>query len=124
MVKTQTIKNALGQKKGGADNFPLLCDMYGCRGEIKGYKVSVALTHKAALEDCGWADILISKEPTDCKLNKKGGRVIDFFDIWRNGHHAIWLSENKIEIKSVERTRGNRPWTQTVARNKKLRRND
>lgn len=111
-------------KEGGADNFPLLCDMYGCRGEIKGYKVSVALTHKAALEDCGWADILISKEPTDCKLNKKGGRVIDFFDIWRNGHHAIWLSENKIEIKSVERTRGNRPWTQTVARNKKLRRND
>lgn len=101
-------------KEGGEEGFPLLCDFYGCRGGIKGKKVSVAFSQKAAREDCGWADLLISKEPSGCKK----GHIIDFFDIWRNGNHAVWLAPDKITVKTVEQGRGNRPWTQTAARNK------
>jgi len=66
------------------------------------------------MEDCGWADLLVSKSPSNCRE----GQVIDFFDIWRNGNHAVWLTPERIIIKKVEGERGNRPWTQTSARSK------
>lgn len=102
-------------KEGSIAGLPLQCDLYGCRGEMKGQKISIAFSHKAALEDCAWADILISKEPTKCR----NGRVIDFFDIWRDGNHAIWIDEERVIVKTVEDARGSRAWTQTAARNKK-----
>jgi competence protein ComEC len=108
------LKKRTWPKEGAIEEFPLSCDSYGCRGEMNGKKISVAFSQKAAMEDCRWADLLISKLPSNCRE----GEVIDFFDIWRNGNHAIWLSSNNIIIKNVERERGNRPWTQTAARNK------
>jgi len=112
--KNPELKKTTWPKEGSVNGFPLMCDLYGCRGEVGGQKVSVAFSPKASMEDCGWADILISQSPSNCRE----GRVVDFFDIWRNGNHAIWLNPNTIIIKNVETERGNRPWTQTSARQK------
>lgn len=101
-------------REGDIKGFPLTCDSYGCRGEVKGQKVAVAFTNKAWQEDCGWADLVISKTPVPYK-ECQAKHVIDYFDIWREGTHAIWLTPEKVKIQTVKEIRGNRPWTQTAA---------
>lgn len=99
----------------GTQGFPLQCDVFGCRGEIERQKIAIAFSNTAWREDCNWADIIIAQDPVpdwDCKAPV----VIDFFDVWRNGPHALWLKDGKHVIKSVEKMRGNRLWTRTAAR--------
>ena len=39
--------------------------------------------------------------------------VVDRFDLWRDGAHAIWLGEgdaSNIRVESVNQGRGDRPW--------------
>lgn len=103
-------------KEGVAEGFPLACDSYGCRGEVSGQKIAVAYSNKAWQEDCQWADIVISQKPVPYK-ECKAKHVIDFFDVWRNGAHAIWVTPEKVKIQTVEELRGKRLWTQTVANN-------
>ncbi len=109
-------------KEGTVDGFPLTCGQYGCRGDIEGHKISIAFNNKAWKEDCNWADIVISKEPVPYKACK-AKTVIDFFDVWREGNHAIWLAPNKVKVKTVEEQRGLRPWTQTAANRKFSKKN-
>ncbi|MCI5059736.1 MAG: ComEC family competence protein [Alphaproteobacteria bacterium] len=104
-------------REGGAKGFPFTCDSLGCRGVMKGYQVSVAHSPAAALEDCQWADILISAQPVS-KRECQSTQFIDRFDVWREGPHAIWFRDSGIKVKSVEQVRGTRPWTQTVAKNR------
>jgi len=105
-------------KEGDSDGFPLTCDPSGCRGEIKGRKVSVSNAPKGLEEDCQWADIVLATHPVDWK-NCKRPTLINFWDSWRNGAHAIWFMNHKTVIKNVEKERGLRPWTQTTANNRK-----
>lgn len=104
-------------KESSTDEFPLSCDQFGCRGEIKERKVAVSFSDKAWREDCDWADILISQTPVkdyDCRADK----IIDYFDSWRNGAHSIWFMNKRVVIKNVEEERGIRPWTQTKVNQK------
>lgn len=104
-------------KEGSVDGFPLACDSYGCRGEVEGQKISIAFTKKAWQEDCDWADLVIADRPVPYK-ECKAKYVIDYFDTWRDGAHAIWLSQNQIKIKTAEGARGKRLWAQTSANSK------
>jgi competence protein ComEC len=104
-------------REGRTQDFPLVCDAIGCRGDIKGHKVAVAFAQEAWREDCPWADIVISKTPVPYK-ECAARRIIDFFDVWREGAHAIWLAPDRVKIRSVEGERGDRPWAQ-IASNKK-----
>jgi competence protein ComEC len=36
--------------------------------------------------------------------------VIDRFDLWRDGGHAVWLDPGAIAVLSVRESRGDRPW--------------
>jgi competence protein ComEC len=36
--------------------------------------------------------------------------VVDWFDLWRNGSHAIWLTKSEARVRSVNGVRGHRPW--------------
>ena len=105
-------------REGALKEFPLACDVYGCLGEIGGQKIAFAFSNKAWQEDCQWADIIISKTPVKDK-NCQGKYVIDYFDVWRHGAHAIWLTPDKVKIQTVEALRGKRLWTQTSANRKK-----
>lgn len=104
-------------KEGGKDDFPLSCDSFGCRGEINNQRISIAYTNKAWQEDCDWADVIISQNPVPYK-ECNAEHVIDYFDGWRNGAHAIWLTPHRVKITNVEDKRGKRLWTQTSANSK------
>ncbi|MBL8661122.1 MAG: ComEC/Rec2 family competence protein [Rhodospirillales bacterium] len=85
------------------------CDGSGCTVEIKERTVALMLRADAAADDCRIADILISLVPVPgaCPSPRV---IVDRFDLWRNGAHAIWLNANGAEVRSVNGLRGNRPW--------------
>ncbi len=85
-------------KQGAKNNTPLSCDTYGCRGVIKDMKVAISYDNQSWREDCNWADIVIAKNPVPYK-KCKASTVIDFFDLWREGGHALWLSDKKTPPK-------------------------
>ena len=42
---------------------------------------------------------------------RTGARVIDRFDLWREGAHAIWLEgDGRVRIETVRARQGERPW--------------
>lgn len=87
---------------------PLSCDEWGCRYEFEGRKVALSFHAGGHAEDCRWADIMIADDPV--RLKKCGaGKVIDRFDLWRSGAHALWLEDMRVE--SVGQHHGIRPWT-------------
>jgi competence protein ComEC len=87
----------------------LVCDSLGCFYRRAGHAVALAWSTEALLDDCSEADLVISLEPVrePCPSAR---RVIDRFDLWRQGGHAIWLSPGQIEVETVAESRGHRPW--------------
>ncbi len=101
----------------GADG-RLLCDTLGCLYSFEGRIAAVAWKAEALAEDCAIADIVISLEPARGRC--RGPMfVIDRFDLWRNGGHAVWIDSGGARIRSVGEQRSDRPW---VARHASERR--
>ncbi len=86
----------------------LNCDIAGCLYNIAQYKLAIAHSPATLKEDCWHADVVISLTPVHryCPAPV----VIDTFDLWRNGAHAIWITPQGIEVKTANGSRGNRPW--------------
>jgi competence protein ComEC len=104
--------------QGDSDRWPaqglgagglLACDSLGCLYRAQGHNAALAWTNEALLDDCGEADLVISLDPVR-KPCPSAKLVIDRFDLWRQGGHAIWLSPGRIEVETVAEGRGNRPW--------------
>ena len=88
----------------------LACDSLGCIYRSFGRTVALVQQPMALLEDCGVADVVVSLEPVRVPCHPTTA-VIDRFDLWRNGVHAIWIGDDgSIEIRSVRELRGQRPW--------------
>lgn len=99
-----------GEKWGPA------CDTLGCIYKTQGHTVALVKVEGAIGEDCRRADILISSVPvrTSCPGPKI---VIDRFDLWRLGTHALWFEENGwVRVESVNGIRGVRPWVYRPSR--------
>ncbi len=87
----------------------LNCDLLGCIYHSDGSVVALVSRPEALLEDCQIADVIVSTVPVG------GGcpaphTIIDRFDLWRNGTHALWLKDGRVRVESVNGTRGARPW--------------
>ena len=87
----------------------LRCDTLGCiqqRGER-----TIAFVHdpRAFEEDCRRADPVISAVPA-WDLCPRPETVVDRFDLWRAGSHAVWLLPGGVRVENVTESRGERPW--------------
>jgi competence protein ComEC len=87
----------------------LNCDLLGCIYHSNGAVVALISRPEALLEDCQIADVIVSTVPVG------GGcpaphTIVDRFDLWRNGTHALWLKDGRARVESVNGTRGARPW--------------
>ena len=97
----------------GAGN-RLACDSLGCIYTAFGKAVALARRPAALAEDCQTADVVVSVEPVRIPCTHPA-IVIDWFDLWRDGAHAIWIGEDgAIDIRSVRQLRGERPWVVAV----------
>lgn len=87
----------------------LRCDRLGCIFRDDTQTVALIRDSRALAEDCATATIVVSLVPTRWRC-RQPTVVIDRFDIWRNGSHAIWLSANGIRVLSARQAAGERPW--------------
>jgi len=92
------------------------CDAVGCVAHVKGATVAVTRHPAAVTDDCANADVLVldMPRPADCTTP---GTVIDVFDRWRNGAHALYLepgsggAARRVRLETVAAHRGERPWS-------------
>jgi competence protein ComEC len=86
------------------------CDALACSAEYKGNKIAFIRQPDALTEDCGVADIVVASVPIFQPCDGPS-TVIDRFDLWRSGAHAVYLnSESGARIETVAQIRGARPW--------------
>jgi competence protein ComEC len=86
----------------------LACDRLGCLYRAQGYTVALVTDARALAEDCRKVDLVVSEVPVRGSCRRRT-RVVDRFDVWRAGGHAIWL-DTDIRVESVDGVRGLRPW--------------
>jgi competence protein ComEC len=69
------------------------------------------IKHRAALRgDCALADVVIATFPVRWRGCRRAEVVIDRFDLWREGAHALWLRGGAVRIRTVAEASGHRPW--------------
>ncbi len=102
----------------GNDAAGLSCDGLGCIYSAHGKTIALITDMAALAEDCAMAVVVISTIPVRGRC--RGPEVvIDKFDLWRDGGHALWLKNNEIRVQSVNGVRGDRPWVLRPENNKK-----
>lgn len=92
---------------GGND---LRCDSAGCIWQVRGEIVAFTTERAALIDDCRTAGIVVSAVPVPGRRCPSAKLLIDRFDLWRNGTHAIWIEKDGVRIESVNGVRGDRPW--------------
>jgi competence protein ComEC len=93
-----------------ADGEVLSCDPRGCLYRKSGHVVALIHDPAALAEDCRVADLVIFASEPVRRRCPSAHQVIDRFDLWRNGGHAVWLEPGQLTILSVRESRGDRPW--------------
>jgi competence protein ComEC len=107
---SQVVRNlGLSKQRKPASVTNPMCDRLGCIWKIKGQTVALITDAQAVPEDCRRADIVVSMEPVPWQC-PSAHTVLDWFDLWRHGSHAIWLTTSGARVESVNGARGNRPW--------------
>ena len=96
----------------------LRCDPLACVYREDGQTAVILLDPRAADDDCGRADVVISLEPLRRQPCRGPAVVIDRFDVWRAGAHAVWLAPDGLKVETVARHQGARPWSPYPARNR------
>jgi competence protein ComEC len=99
-----------GAGTGGAtESSGMRCDGSGCVLRAEGRTVALMRRIDAVEDDCRHADVVVSLVPLRGACLQPTV-VIDRFDLWREGAHAIWLDEDGVRVATVNGLRGNRPW--------------
>jgi competence protein ComEC len=86
------------------------CDALGCVGTVRGETVNFATDRAALADDCTPGAIVISAVPVPRRACAPAKLVIDRFDLWRKGTHALWIGAEGVRIETVNGFRGDRPW--------------
>jgi competence protein ComEC len=96
-------------ERGSSADGRLACDALGCIFRTAGRSVALIRRAEALAEDCGAAELVVSPVPVPRRCRART-RVIDRFDLWRAGAHAMWLTPDGIRVESTDAWRGRRPW--------------
>ena len=96
-----------------------ICTTDVCSANLAAVQITFLKGEGNALRPCPKTDVLVASYPL--RFRCKGRLLtIDRFDVWRNGAHAIWLSNDKAVMKTVRQSQGERPWAyQPKARSKR-----
>jgi competence protein ComEC len=84
------------------------CDRLGCVWRLDGRTISYLRDARAIADDCRLADIVLAEVPI--RRCPSAELVVDRFDLWREGAHAIRLGDDGFEIETVAEWRGVRAW--------------
>ena len=88
----------------------LACDALGCIYRAPGHVVALVRDSRALIDDCAVATLVVGRVPVPRRACRGAALVVDRFDLWRAGAHAIWLAPEGVRIRTVAEARGRRPW--------------
>jgi competence protein ComEC len=88
----------------------LRCDSFGCIFRPGGHTVALPFSDAALTEDCLTADVVVSRVPVR-RGCPSAHVVIDRFDLWREGAHALWFTGDGVRVESAGAGQGARPWS-------------
>jgi competence protein ComEC len=100
--------------QGASADGALTCDPLACIYRRRGQVVALVRDPRALAEDCRVADVVVSLVPVRRRCD--AGVVIDRFDLWRHGGHALWLEDGGARVVTVAEGRGERPWARAPGR--------
>lgn len=86
------------------------CDGLACIYKAQDQVISLITDPRALEEDCRHATIIVSAVPVRRRC-PSARLVVDRFDLWRYGGHAIWLSRDGPKTVTVTERQGDRPWS-------------
>ncbi|QQS12760.1 MAG: ComEC/Rec2 family competence protein [Rhodospirillales bacterium] len=88
----------------------LRCDSLGCLYSRDGRRVAIVNRTEALADDCGAVDAIVSLVPVRRRC-PGAVAVVDRFDLWRHGSHALWIDPGgAFRIETARGLRGERPW--------------
>ncbi|WP_119418386.1 ComEC/Rec2 family competence protein [Desertibaculum subflavum] len=98
-------------RQGPSADGRLRCDATACLWRYDGWLVALPRGPADVDEDCRRADLVIATFPVEGRC-AAARHVIDRADLAREGAHAIRLrSDGTLDLRTVNRERGRRPWT-------------
>lgn len=86
----------------------LECEGGVCKAEVS--TKSIIISQTQVNQSCIAGAILIHLEPTTV-LCPEAYMVLDWYDIWRGGSHAIWITPQGLLVERSRDIQGDRPWT-------------
>jgi len=94
----------------------LICTDEVCKTTL--HNVPIVISHHQDHQPCEKGAVLIRLEPskTPCPTSYV---TIDWYDLWREGGHALWLNPNGPHIEKVNTFQGHRPWRRQAIPRKK-----
>jgi competence protein ComEC len=105
-------------KIGSSRDGSLRCDEGGCLWRADSLVVALVKDEEDPQAACAGADVVVSRVPLRGAC--RGARlVVDRFDLWRRGPHALWLSPGEFRVENVAGWQGDRPWSWRPHRRKK-----
>ena len=93
-------------KPYAAENGGLACDRAGCVLRREGRAVSLARRPDALREDCGRADLVLSRSGS-CRGR---GESLGWWDVYDGGGVAVRIGRDGVDIETVSQSRGRWPW--------------
>lgn len=87
-----------------------ICSPSACLADVRGRKVAFLKATAEIAKPCPVADVIVAQYPLRRRCR---GRLItiDRFDVWRNGAHALTLTENGVQVTTARGEQGQRPWS-------------
>lgn len=106
-------------KQGRSRDGRLSCDALGCVYRVDLGQVALVREEGGIESACAGARVVISAVPIRHAC-RGPAVVVDRFDLWRRGAHALWLNPAGARIETVAGWQGDRPWAHKPHRRKKL----
>jgi len=97
-------------KRSTARDGRLRCDAVGCVWRVDGRVVALVREDDDPAAACTGADLVVSAEPLRGAC-RGAALVVDRFDLWRRGPHALWLERGAVRVETVAAWQGDRPWS-------------
>ena len=103
---------AFWPKHGRSADGRLACDDQWCLYRTETARVAMVKDDSMVGSVCADADTLVISRVPVKDTCRGAGTVIDRFDTWRRGAHAVWLGQGgHVTVETVAGWQGDRPWS-------------
>ncbi len=105
----QSADSAVWRADAEAAQGRLRCDAQGCTVTVGQGLVAISTDAATLADDCRKSRMIVATVPVRRDCRPPWG-IIDRFDLWRYGTHAITFTDANPVVRTVNGERGRRPW--------------